>query len=320
MKNVVLGTIAGLAVGTIASLAYSHFLGDGKQLADLQAQLDEANADLANLKKDKQNLSKETTGVSDQVDQLASSNAELRKQLDDLKNAPQATPPPPINATTLAGMIGGMFRGGFQAQQRMFLLKTRLKLTPEQEATIKAAMDADQKARRDLMRQMFQNGGKIDPAAAASANTLDATLAKTLTPAQMTQYQQVQADEKASRADTSTNTQINQIAPLLQLSDSQKDQVYSALYPVSLNTPDPMSLMTNPNAPTIIQQQAAATQAALAKVLSTDQMALYQQSGASFNMGGFGGFGGRNRNGGGGNGGGNTAAPAAAPAPAAAGQ
>jgi hypothetical protein len=300
MKNVVLGTIAGLFLGMITALAYSHFFGDGKLLADLQAQLDEANADLDKLKKDKQNLSKETTGVSDQVDQLASSNAELRKELDDLKNQPQAAAPPPINPMTLAGMIGGMFRGGMMGQQRMFLLKTRLKLTPDQEATIKAAMDADNKARRDLMRQAFQNNGKIDPAAAAAANTLDATLAKTLTPAQMTQYQQVQADEKVSRADTSASTQVNSVAPLLQLNDSQRSQVFDALYQVQLNAPDPMSLITNPDAANVVQQQAAATQAALAKVLTPDQLALYQQSGAAITMGGpgFGGFGRRGGNGG----------------------
>jgi hypothetical protein len=306
MKNIILGTLAGLAVGTLTALAYSHFLGDGKVLADLQAELDSANADLAKLKKDKQNLSKETTGVSDQVDELASSNAELRKQLDDLKNAPapEATMQP-LNPVTLAGLVAGMFRGGnFQAQQRMFLLKTRLKLTPDQEATVKAAMDADQKARRELGRQIFQQGGKIDPQAAANANTLDKTLAAVLTPAQQTAYQQVQNDEKVSRADTSATTQVNQVAPLLQLSDTQKDQVFNALYQVQLTAPEPSSLMTNPNAAQVIQTQAQATQAALAKVLTPDQMALYQQSGQTFNMGGFAG---RFRNGG--NGGGNGAPP-----------
>jgi hypothetical protein len=194
----------------------------------------------------------------------------------------------------------GMFRGGgFQSQQRMFLLQTRLKLTPEQAATIKAAMDADQKARRDIGRQIFQNGGKVDPALAASANTLDKTLASVLTPEQQTQYQQVQADEKASRADTSAMVQVNQMAPLLQLSDSQKDQVASALYQVQLTAPDPTSLMTNPNAASVMTAQAQATQTALAKVLTPAQMALYQQEGQSFNMGGFPG---RPRNGGNGNG------------------
>jgi Spy/CpxP family protein refolding chaperone len=303
MRNIILGTIAGLAVGMVGALAYSHYLGDGSLVADLQAQLDAANADLAKAKNDKQQLSKETSGATDQVDQLASSNADLRKQLDDLKNAAPAAAAPAVNPVTLAGMMAGMFRGGgFQGQQRMFLLQNRLHLTPDQAAAIKAAMDADGKARRDMGRQLFQ-GGKIDPQAAASANTLDQTLAKVLTPEQATAYQQVQADEKTSRADTSATTQVNQVAPLLQLSDSQKDQVFSALYQVQMTAPDPASLMTNPNAASIIAAQAQATQAALAKVLTPDQMALYQQEGQTFTAGGFGG---RPRDGGNGNGGATT--------------
>src|SRR5258708_38191223 len=101
MTNVIFGAVAGLFLGTVGGLAYSHYLGDGSLLTDLQSQLDAANASLAKLKDDKQQLSKETSGVSDQVDQLEASNADLRKQLDELKSAPPATNAPPINPMTL---------------------------------------------------------------------------------------------------------------------------------------------------------------------------------------------------------------------------
>jgi hypothetical protein len=229
----------------------------------------------------------------------------------DKPSAPAATAPP-LNPAMLAGMVMGMMRGGMQGQQRMFLLQNRLHLTADQAAKVKAAMDADAKARRDIGRQLFQ-GGKVDPQAAASANTLDQTLATVLSPDQMTAYQQVQTEEKASQADTSATVQVNQMAPLLQLSDSQKDQVVSALYQVQLTAPDPTSLMTNPNAASVIAAQAQATQAALAKVLTPDQMALYQQQAQSMPQFGNG-FG---RRGGGNNGGANAGAAApAAPAPA----
>ncbi len=201
-------------------------------------------------------------------------------------------------------------RGGPQGQQqRLFLLQARLHLTPDQQAAIKAAMTADEQARRNAMRQMFRNGGKPDPAAAAAANTntLDSTLAKVLTPDQMTSYQQVQADEQASRADAAATAQLDQIAPLVQLSDSQKEQVSNALYQLQMTAPDPQSLMTNPNPEAAIAAQAQATQAALAKVLTPDQMALVQQEAqtvAAADPGGPGGFGGGRRGGGGGRGGG----------------
>jgi hypothetical protein len=214
-----------------------------------------------------------------------------------------------------------MFRGGFQGQQRLLLLQSRLHLTPDQAAAVKAAMDADAQQRRALGRQLFQ-GGTIDPQAAAKANTLDQTLATVLTPEQKTAYQQVQADEQTSRADTSATMQMNQVAPLLQLSDSQKDQVFNALYQVQMSAPDPTSLMTNPNAASVIASQAQATQAALAKVLTPDQMALYQQQAQLAPV--FGPGGGGRQGGGGGGGAGNggpgttTLTGAATPAPAAA--
>jgi hypothetical protein len=293
MRNALLGTVAGLALGTVGALAYSHYLGDGKLLADLQAQLDAANGKLAQVTREKQQMATETAGVSDQVDHLAASNEDLKRQLDALKKAPAAPGvTAPVNPMALAGVVMGMFRGGMQSQQQMFLLQSRLHLTPDQATAIKAAMDADNKTRRDMMQQMFRNGGKVDPTATPPVNTLDSTLASVLTPDQQAQYQQVQADQKASRADTSATVQMNQVAPLLQLTDAQKDQVFNALYQVQMSAPDPMSLMTNPNAATIVSQQAQATQDALTKVLTPAQMTLYQQqaqtAGQSRFRGGFG--------------------------------
>ena len=111
----------------------------------------------------------------------------------------------------------------------------------------------------------------------------------------------MQADEQASRADTTATVQVDQMAPLLQLSDTQRDQVMSALYQVQVAAPDPTSLMTNPNAASIIANQAQATQEALAKVLTPAQMALYQQQAQA--MPTYGGMG-RRGFGEGGNGGG----------------
>jgi hypothetical protein len=310
MRNAILGTVAGLVLGTASALAYSHYLGDGKLLANLQAQLDAANASLAKAAQEKQSLAKETSSISDQVDHLLAANADLKHQLDGgQKPGTPSVAAPDVNPATLAGIMMGMMRGGgFQSQQRLFLLQSRLHLTADQATAIKAAMDADAKARREVMQQMYRNNGKVDPQVAANANTLDQTLATVLAPDQKAAYQQVQADEQASRANTSATVQVNQMAPLLQLSDSQKDQVVSALYQVQIAAPDPASLVTNPNAASILATQAQATQAALAKILTPDQMALYQQQVQSVPT-----FGGRGRRGAGGGGG--ATAPAPAPAP-----
>jgi len=306
MRNAILGVIGGLVLGTAGALAYSHYLGDGADLADLQAKLDSAKAALAKADNDRKELVSETSGATSQVDQLQASNAALKKELEDAKQgAPVAATPPPQNLSAIAGIIGGMMRGGqFNQAQRMFLLQKRLKLTPEQNAAILAAMDADNKNRRDAMKKMFDNGGKTDPAAPQqNLNSLDKTLQTVLTPAQQAQYAQLQSDEKASRSEIAATVQVNQMAPLMQFTDQQKEQVLNALYQVQSSAPDPTTLIGNPNAVSTLTSQAQATQAALAKVLTPDQLALYQQQAAVTGQGG-GGFGGGGRRREGANGGG----------------
>jgi len=281
MRNILLGIVAGLFLGTIGAVGYDYFLGNGNLLADLQAKLDAAKTSLAKSDQDKKDLASEVASLTDQVNQLQKSNSDLKHQdeAEPATTAPVARTQPPPDMGALGGVIRGMFRGGgFQnPQQRMVLFKARLHLSPEQTAKIQAALDADSNARRDLMRQAFQNGGKVDPAAAAKANTLDGVLADVLNPEQQRQYQQLQTDEKVARADTAVTSQINSVAPLLQLTDAQRQQVYDSLYQTQMAAPDPMSLIGNPNAVAAVTAQAQATNAALQKTLTSDQWDLYQQ-------------------------------------------
>jgi len=314
MTKAILGVIAGLIIGTLGALAYSHYLND-ERLAELQSELDAAKAQLAKDARDKQAMAKETASVSDQIDQLQATNDDLKKQLTNIKGTAPAASGAPVNPMALMGVVRGMFQGGAQSMQRMLVLQSRLHLTPDQAAAIKAAMDADNKARRELMMQMFRNNGsgaKTDGQPAPAVNTLDQTLAQVLTPEQQAAYKQVQTDEQTSRADTSATIQVDQMMPLLQLTDSQKDQVYNTIYQSQMSAPDPTSLMGNPNAMSVVAAQAQATQTALANVLTPDQMALYKQQAQLMPQFGGGGMG---RFGGGGNGGGG-APPAPTPAPA----
>ena len=93
----------------------------------------------------------------------------------------------------------------------MLLLKTRLKLTPDQETEIKAAMDADAQKRRELGRQMFTSG-KIDPQAPPQPPTRW-TNQRHSDSDQQASYKQVQADEQAARANTAATVQVTNRAP-----------------------------------------------------------------------------------------------------------
>ncbi len=105
-----------------------------------------------------------------------------------------------------------------------------------------------------------------------------------LNPDQQRAYAQLQTDEKTARADSSATSQIDSMMPLLQLNDSQKDQVYTALYQTQLAAPDPNNLITTPNPMAALTAQAQATSTALSKVLNADQMALYQQQNQAFGV------------------------------------
>ena len=319
MRNIILGTVAGLVVGTLGSLAYTEYFGDSGQLAGLQSQLDAANAKLAKAEADAKFLKEENNSETEQLNQVLAS----KQQPDGTAATPAAAPA--ANPLTIGGMqitpdmirgfMGMMGRGGpgggFRSpEQRMFLLQARLKLDPDQTKAIKAAMDADNAARRDAFRQARQNGTPPDPAALAAANTLDKTLTSVLSPSQQVQYQQLQTDEKQARAESAATTQIDNMMPLLQLSDDQKEKAMNALYQQQLSAPDAANLATNPNPMAAMAQQGATIQNALKQVLSPDQFALYQQN-EQVQAQGMANFGGNRRgnnngggNGNGGNGGG----------------
>ena len=73
---------------------------------------------------------------------------------------------------------------------------------------------------------------------------------------------------------------------MLQLTDAQKDQAYSALAQVQLETQDPTWIKNNanisPGNPTaMLDAQAKAREDALAKILTPDQLATYHQQAQS---------------------------------------
>jgi chromosome segregation ATPase len=280
MRGILLGVLGGLVIGSSGMYAYEHYLGDGQQLVQTQAQLDSANASLTKNTQDSQELKSETAALSDQVQQLSSKNDDLKNQVEELKQ----------NSTTggaapAANPMANMMQAGLEQQfrQKLLVLKSRLHLTPDQEATVTAAMDEELKR----MEAMFA-GGKIDPQAMANlqgANSLDKTLDSILTPDQKATYQQIQTDEKNSAVETMANYELNQMTPLLQLSDSQKDQVYSALAQVQSNVMDPNWVKNNLAGSTdpvaILEAQAKAKEDALANILTPDQLATYHQQAQS---------------------------------------
>jgi len=270
MKSLLLA-LACLAIGGLGALGYSHYLGEGKQLAELQDELNTANANLAKATQDSQQARSEADSMSSQIQQLISTKDDLKKQVDELKSASAAAAAPPA-PSPLAGMSGVMKTAvANQYETKLLLLKSRLHLTPEQEAAVKAAMDEEEKRAVEMASKMF-SGDKMDPQAMAAdlknVKSVDQTLNDILTPDQKTAYQQMQTDQKNSNAEMTATIEMNQVAPLLQLNDSQKDQVYSALAQVQVDSQDPGWIKNNvPNMSTdpaaILDAEAKAKEDAL---------------------------------------------------------
>jgi hypothetical protein len=288
MKSALLAVLC-LVVGILGALGYSHFLGEGRQLAQALYELDMAHADLTKAKTDSQQTKSETEAMSAQIEQLTATKEDLKKQVDELKSAtPPSAPAPDAPASnSMAGIVKAQFEQRTATQ--MQLLKARLHLTPDQEAAVQAAMDAEAK-RTEEMTAKIMAGGKVDMQALTAemkdTKSVEQTLNDILTPDQKTAYQQMKTEQKNSSAETSASFEMNQVAPLLQLNDTQKDQVANALYQVQLNSQDPAWIKQNvtvgaSNPLAILDAEAKAKEDALAKILTPDQLAAYHQQAQS---------------------------------------
>jgi len=284
MRGILLGTLIGLIVGVIGAFAYNTYLGDGAELADVQTQLASASTDLTKANQGTIKLKSEADALSAEVKQLSTHNDELKHQVDELKASSTANSD--NTATANSNPMGGFMKAAMdqQYQQKLLVFKTRLHLTPEQEAAVKAAMDGEAK-----MAESMLAGGKFDPEALKNAATdpnkpkgVEQTMNDILTPDQKTIYKQMQNDEKNSAVEMLATVQLNQMAPALQLTETQKDQVFNALSQLQSNAMDPNTYKNNPpNPATMLEDQAKAKEDALAKILTPEQLAIYHQQAQS---------------------------------------
>ncbi len=250
MRNTLLGSLAGLVVGVLGMAAYQHFM--GQEMA-LQAALDSANTNLAAMKQSNEKFKSGGDALAAQLHQLTSSNDDLKRQVDELKKTSTvASAPDPKREM--------MIKEGID--QQLLLYKSRLNLTPEQEATLRAAMEDSYHG--------FIGWKKVDQ-----------MFADMLNPDQKVAYQQMKDDQKKGEAETSATSGTNQVALLIHLTDAQKDQVYSALYQLNLDSQGRQVIFNPADPASYLDDQAKATENALAKILTPEQLATYHQQAQS---------------------------------------
>ena len=79
MRSAILAVV-GLLLGVLGALGYSHYLGEGKQLADLQDQVAKLQAELTSTKDASKLAKTENDALTTQVQQLIASKDQLQKQ------------------------------------------------------------------------------------------------------------------------------------------------------------------------------------------------------------------------------------------------
>ena len=143
---------------------------------------------------------------------------------------PQAKPP----GAAIADMTKVMIKQ--QMDMKMAALTSRLKLSPEQESALHDIMDKQAQYAQDMTEKMLS--GKMSKADLQKAMQqqgnlppdVESQMQSILSPDQYAAYQTYQNDEKKSAAEAMANAELMQIQSSLQLTDAQKDKVFSTIY------------------------------------------------------------------------------------------
>lgn len=191
------------------------------------------------------------------------------------ENTPNATAKPAnpfMNPTAIKKVAAAMMQQ--QATQKLAALKLRLNLTDDQTQAVQDLMDKQAQVQQEQMdagmnamltgKMSKDDMAKMRDDAKSAQTDFDAGLQSILTPDQSADYQAYQSDVKKSANETRANTELSQIQSTLQLSDDQKDKVFTVLYQQDAQP-------ANGSA----EDQLAARKAAMQNVLTPDQFEAY---------------------------------------------
>lgn len=221
-------------------------------------------------------------GLREQLDRLEKENTELRKAVEEgARTSGRADAHGPV-AFSIAGepngekldaekMIERMRRGAEHfADMQLDRYQGRLNLTEAQRQALRDIMVLQQER---IQRLMFARHNGEDPKSLGFEQVSDQDildLAKeVLSPSQYDEYSRIRDDERKSRNDMMATARLGQLAPMLDLSEEQKDRIYSLFYSEADQMgdfPDPEAMLGNQTA----------TDEAIGKILTEEQRKAYQ--------------------------------------------
>lgn len=168
--------------------------------------------------------------------------------------------------------------------ERLAALKSRLNLTPDQEAKVRALLEAApdmQGLANDIHFSVNgKSGGLVTAGAAlgggnANGGKLDDQLAALLSSEQQDEFAAFQQEQRENRAEIATNREMSQLQQQLTLTPEQKDQAFQALGDIARNEAENPQNGFDPAAREAAMQ---ARKDALRPILTPEQMKAYESN------------------------------------------
>jgi hypothetical protein len=163
---------------------------------------------------------------------------------------------------------------------KLVALKSRLNLTPDQEAELRRFFEEEAKIQQK-MTEAFMAGEKPSPTEMAervkSMGSLDDTLKKILTGDQMTLYKKYEEEQSNQLKETSAQRNMNEIATLFSLDDTQKDKVFAVFYEEEEFQPKLEGVAPEKMSTEMDRQRHEFTKAKLKEVLTPAQLEIWSK-------------------------------------------
>lgn len=224
--------LAGIVAGALAVILIPPLQPAHSKLAATQATLGQKDAEIQRLQTQVTLVETEKQAARNEQDTLLHKIAGLEEKL-------KAAVPAQPASNPMIKMTMSVMRQ--MEESKIVALKTRLNLTPAQEAELRRHFDGAAKFQEDITNAIL-SGKKLASEEikqrASSEVSLDETLKKILTPDQMKSYQEFQKVEKSEQSDLHAHIKMNEISSMFALDEDKKDRIYAIFYDQDSFKPD----------------------------------------------------------------------------------
>jgi hypothetical protein len=219
-----LGVLAGATIGAAVVISTPALQPSNSLLATAHAALIQKDAQIQSLQSQLAKADSEKTVAQKEQEPLRNKIAGLE---DELKQGSRARSV--FNSMMSMGMDSFRYRQEFQ----IVPLKSRLNLTPEQEAALRRFFDEEANFQEDVNAAAWAGKNLSEEEKkqrSASLGTLEEKLRQILNPVQMKSYQEFQDEDRLAQNELSAHRGMNEISSLFPLDEEQKTKTYDVFY------------------------------------------------------------------------------------------